>query len=384
MLHIVDKPAATEETALPLLLQAMQSLLWIKTPDDARRIAADLVTDLGGSVVPASSGTDDTLPLDISFGCGEPLLPSAPPVSVSRMLLERHLPSFVESGRRAIELVSRVDRLAENASIDVLTSLPNRRMLGRSLGRLGFGDTVIMIDLDHFKEVNDSLGHAAGDAVLRILGQTLLATARGRDAVGRYGGEEFVVILDEATDPNAFLDRLRQDWEMRRPHRVTFSAGIAPVGPDPSAALPAADRAMYRAKNAGRNQWAWASESDYSPRADDPDESPVPIRRPETEREPGFVAFSLLEVPAGGRDQLDAAFRDRLGAVDSWPGFRSIEVWADLADPSSYAMTSWWDTPEAFRAYMQSDDHRRSHDRIPAGETRPRPRQFRRFRVVAR
>ena len=74
---------------------------------------------------------------------------------------------------------------------------------------------------------------------------------------------------------------------------------------------------------------------------------------------------------------------ERLGLVDHWAGFRALEVWADLADPTQYAMVSWWDSPAEFQAYMQSDDHRRSHERIPTGSHRPRPVRFRRFRVVA-
>ena len=80
--------------------------------------------------------------------------------------------------RRAVEVGSQAGRLADDASIDSLTRLPNRRMLGRALGRLRTGDVVIMIDLDHFKRVNDTLGHDAGYLVLKALGATLLANVR--------------------------------------------------------------------------------------------------------------------------------------------------------------------------------------------------------------
>lgn len=99
--------------------------------------------------------------------------------------------------------------------------------------------------------------------------------------------------------------------------------------------------------------------------------------------DPTFVAVSDLVVPAAGRDELIEAFRARLGAVEGAPGFQRLEVWADQADPSAFTMVSWWDSREEFVDYMRSTDHRRSHDRIPGGESAPRPARFRRFSVVA-
>jgi heme-degrading monooxygenase HmoA len=96
-----------------------------------------------------------------------------------------------------------------------------------------------------------------------------------------------------------------------------------------------------------------------------------------------FVAFSEIAVPAAGRAQLDAAFADRLRAVDQWPGFRGLQVWADPADPGMLIMVSWWESHEFFAAYMGSADHRRSHARIPRGEHRPRARAFHRYEVIA-
>lgn len=367
--------AAGDSLALDQMLEATRALLWIATPTDARRAATDLVAMLGGQLVPAEAAGTEAIPIDLSFGDGSPVLPSAPSGSLARTLLERHLPSFAEDVRRALELTARADRLAEDASIDSLTRLPNRRMLGRALGRVQPGDVVIMIDLDHFKSVNDTLGHDAGDRVLSALGHTLRATVRGRDVIGRYGGEEFVVILTTDTDPDAFLTRVRRAWEADRPHPITFSAGIARVDTDPTATLKAADDALYVAKETGRDRWVWAGEVSAPP-------SLTPAApEPAT---PAFVALSLLRVPDGGQDALDAAFAHRLGLVDHWAGFRALEVWADLADPTQYAMVSWWDSPAEFQAYMRSDDHRRSHDRIPTGSHRPRPVKFRRFRVVAR
>jgi diguanylate cyclase (GGDEF)-like protein len=267
---IGDGDCADEHPLVPLgadvapsvVLNATRALLWIETAADASAVARELVEDLGGVTVAALASADGALPVDLSFGVGEPVLPAAPRSSVARMLLERHLPIFVRDAQRALELADQTSRLTVDASIDSLTGLANRRMLSRALGRLRPGDTVIMIDLDHFKAINDTVGHQEGDRVLRILGQTLAAHVRARDRVGRYGGEEFVVIASESR-PEPFLTRLRLEWEKARPYPVTFSAGIAPARPDPRRALDAADRAMYRAKASGRDQWQWATKEDY-------------------------------------------------------------------------------------------------------------------------
>ncbi|MEP6660005.1 MAG: antibiotic biosynthesis monooxygenase family protein [Acidimicrobiales bacterium] len=97
-----------------------------------------------------------------------------------------------------------------------------------------------------------------------------------------------------------------------------------------------------------------------------------------------FVVQSEIRVPVDGAAALEDAFRSRLGAVETAPGFRRLEVWADRADPGHYVMVSWWTSRAEFVAYMRSDDHARSHARIPGGEHRPHPIGVRRFGVVAR
>lgn len=243
------------------LLEATRALLWLEGPDEASRLAADLVHALGGDLVPARQAGPEALPVDVSFGAEEPMLPTAPRGAVRRRL-ERHLPGFVRDAHRAIELADRAIRLAEEAWLDPLTGVANRRLLGRRLGRLRPEDTVVVIDLDHFKEVNDTLGHEAGDEVLRALGGALTASARATDTVGRYGGEEFVVVLTGQAEP--FLRRFQAEWQARRPRPVTFSAGVAPGAPRTRAALQAADRALYRAKESGRDRWTWAVPEDYA------------------------------------------------------------------------------------------------------------------------
>jgi diguanylate cyclase (GGDEF)-like protein len=240
------------------VFDATRSLFRLRTGGSARRVAEHLVRELGGHLVPAGTDGPDVIPVDVSFGDGEPLLPAAAPGSAARALLERHLATFLLDARLVLQLSGQNELLAESASTDSLTGLPNRRMLERALGRLSVDDTVIMLDLDHFKQVNDTFGHVAGDAVLRAFGHVLGGTVRGRDNAGRFGGEEFMVILPSVEGADVFLGRLRAEWLTKRPFPVTFSAGIAASAGDPDETVRLADQALYQAKEAGRDQWIWA------------------------------------------------------------------------------------------------------------------------------
>jgi diguanylate cyclase (GGDEF)-like protein len=163
-------------------------------------------------------------------------------------------------------------RLRDQAAHDVLTGLYNRRYLEESLGREesrarrgGQPLGVMMIDIDNFKHFNDTLGHAAGDAVLRAIGRYLLSAARGEDIVSRYGGEEFMLVMAEAPLATVWerAEKLRRGvtqleiaYEGQRVGPVTVSVGIG-VFPDHGAngqeVLRVADAALYRAKQSGRN-----------------------------------------------------------------------------------------------------------------------------------
>jgi len=254
-----EMPAEPSYQVPSALHETTRSLLRLRTVGEARRIAEHLVRELGGWLVPADSDDPGVLPIDVSFGDGEPLLVAAPPGSAARTLLERHLASFLLDARQVLQLSERNERLAESASTDLLTGLPNRRMLDRALGRLSADDSVILLDLDHFKQINDNFGHAAGDEVLRVFGRVLRGTVRARDTVGRFGGEEFLIVLAPPGGADALLRRLRAQWLTERPFSVTFSAGIAASAGDPDETVRLADQALYRAKEAGRDQWVWAT-----------------------------------------------------------------------------------------------------------------------------
>lgn len=157
----------------------------------------------------------------------------------------------------------------EEAMTDPLTGLRNRRATDLFLERMcnataPFG--LLNLDLDYFKAVNDSLGHAAGDFVLESVGRILREQVRAEDCAARVGGDEFVVILPGRTDPhtltaiaNRIIDRLSQPMDFDgRPCRISASVGIVRsidfASPDAASVLAAADRALYAAKHAGRSQ----------------------------------------------------------------------------------------------------------------------------------
>ena len=149
------------------------------------------------------------------------------------------------------------DVLRRDARTDPLTTVGNRRDLEARMRLLAPGDSVVVVDLDHFKQLNDSRGHAYGDEVLRDFGALLGRSLRRGDHAARFGGEEFVLLLP-ATPTGAAVDvveRLREAWAAGG-GATTFSAGCATLDEVTSAqqALVAADAALYAAKDAGRDR----------------------------------------------------------------------------------------------------------------------------------
>lgn len=139
---------------------------------------------------------------------------------------------------------------------DDLTGLGNRRLADAMLDSLAPGDAVAMLDLDHFKEVNDEFGHQRGDELLHHLGEHLRVAVRGGDTVARFGGEEFVVVLrGAAPGARASIERLLDGWRATAP-LATLSAGLAVhvEGRSVSETLADADAALYVAKHAGRDR----------------------------------------------------------------------------------------------------------------------------------
>jgi two-component system cell cycle response regulator len=165
-----------------------------------------------------------------------------------------------------------VQKLAELSVTDELTALPNRRLLSQRLeeetmrsARSGRPFALLMIDLDHFKEVNDRHGHQVGDSVLRECAATLKECLRGSDLVARYGGEEFCVMLPDTSAHGARFaaERLRQAVAGLSAPVPTVSVGVAmsELGGSVDDLIRHADEALYQAKSAGRNRVAVYGES---------------------------------------------------------------------------------------------------------------------------
>jgi diguanylate cyclase (GGDEF)-like protein len=159
-----------------------------------------------------------------------------------------------------------------DATTDPLTGLLNRRALfdRHGAGVMGPTTAVLVFDIDHFKSINDSFGHAGGDLVLRVFAAELTANCRGSDTVARHGGEEFAMVLQEVMPGRAELvaGRIRKAFEAREIDvdgeiaRCTVSVGVAAGRAKPLAfdvMLSAADKALYAAKRAGRNRVELAS-----------------------------------------------------------------------------------------------------------------------------
>jgi diguanylate cyclase (GGDEF)-like protein len=149
-----------------------------------------------------------------------------------------------------------LEALAKANVTDDLTGLGNRRWANSLLDTLQDGDALAILDLDHFKQVNDTLGHNRGDEVLHDLGMFLRNATRGDDSVARYGGEEFVVVLRQApSGALEVIERLLADWRASGP-LATLSAGIAVKRPGQSwsTTFSQADAALYQAKETGRDR----------------------------------------------------------------------------------------------------------------------------------
>jgi diguanylate cyclase (GGDEF)-like protein len=191
--------------------------------------------------------------------------------------------AFGEELRPTLEVLARhvavslanarmVKRLEELATTDGLTGLLNKRALTetarqkmRSSERFKKSLSLIIGDIDHFKRVNDNYGHDVGDQVIKGFGEVLRRSKRETDAVGRFGGEEFVLVCEQTDEAGALLlaERIRQELEATTFHthsgplQVTCSLGVATfpqVGPDWEALFKATDEALYVSKKAGRNR----------------------------------------------------------------------------------------------------------------------------------
>ena len=191
--------------------------------------------------------------------------------------LLRTLAARLRGGNRILaHNLEQLETYRFHATVDALTGLFNRYWLHKMLARLmersrGVDDpmSLLMIDVDHFKGINDLHGHVAGDCTLRSVAAALRSALRPTDMIARYGGEEFAVLLPGAVRDVAreIAERLRvavrlapiSGLDGKELPSVTVSIGVAQIAPDmtsPDRFIDQADQALYRAKQAGRDQVA--------------------------------------------------------------------------------------------------------------------------------
>jgi diguanylate cyclase (GGDEF)-like protein len=256
--------ASGEEGAIPLLLAALVVVVVVGHDAWAR---AGMVATLWNGIAIAS--------LLLVFAHAAAL-----GVRLSRGLaLSESLRGSLEELNRNLEarIAERTATLERVAGTDPLTGVHNRRSLAllaeaerSGAHRQQHDFSLAIVDIDHFKEVNDTRGHGAGDMVLSRLASELASRVRAHDVIGRYGGDEFVVVLPYLGEDEAAgaAERFRQELAQisfpsaqGEPFRVTVSIGVATAGREESfeAVLKRADEALYAAKSAGRNRVARAA-----------------------------------------------------------------------------------------------------------------------------
>ena len=218
-----------------------------------------MITGKGNEVIASQiiqAGADDYIPKD----------------ALNEESLSRSIASTLEKARLRREVAEAQERMAEMATRDTLTGLYNRRFLMEALDRevarakrYKSDLTLCMIDLDHFKRVNDNFGHAAGDMVLAEIGDMLKRSFRKSDILSRYGGEEFAIIMPQVQEAEAreACERFRKmvashdfDHDALQ-FKITVSMGLASyqtlAEQSPLGLVTAADQTLYQAKDHGRN-----------------------------------------------------------------------------------------------------------------------------------
>lgn len=173
---------------------------------------------------------------------------------------------------RVVEQQKDLEQLRGRVGVDFLTELPNRQRLDEQMieymnraERYGQKFSILVLDIDHFKRINDEHGHTAGDRVLRAIAQLLAENKRASDFLARYGGEEFVLLLPETTLESAssiaekICERVRnRSFQFQTlPIRLTLSAGVGEVAPGRDTAeslFERVDKALYDAKDGGRDR----------------------------------------------------------------------------------------------------------------------------------
>lgn len=247
--------------------------------DKLRRIVADSLDDLAaadvelsrygesmrGNVGRLESGQQNVDVADILKGV---ILQTESLLETNQALQDQ----LSDSRQKTVVLGQELEKVREQASTDTLTGLANRQALAQAfeaaIAAADAGETcLLMLDIDHFKRVNDTHGHVVGDGVLALIAETLLGCCKGRDTVARYGGEEFSILLPRTPYDGALVlaEKIRahiaglhmvKSGTKESIGNITVSVGVARyrAGESLTDLVDRADRALYAAKNGGRNR----------------------------------------------------------------------------------------------------------------------------------
>ena len=260
ILELLARPRGTQEQSLLYELERMRSRHGAVFSRDALRVLLNLNYDPHEADRLWVAAVRHHQLLSAKLG-------RDPGIAVSLLDYFKNVLLVVQSPK-VIEISVFADMI-RHAVVDELTGLYNRRFLGRVVERdmaraveHGAPIAILVCDVDHFKMVNDTFGHPAGDQVLLTVARILLDHSRSQDATCRVGGEEFLVLAPDTTGKSAFLlaEKIRQavevtDFPVER--QVTMSFGVASFpefGPEFDKLLLAADGALYAAKDGGRNR----------------------------------------------------------------------------------------------------------------------------------
>ena len=232
----VDPRTGTVVVPTEVVAWATRDLLRAESAEEVAGIVAHAIDRLGGRVVPASLAEPDALPLDVSFGVSEPMLPTATAGTTAAQQLQRYLPGLVADARRAADTILRTDHLSADVATDPVTSLETRASFLRELDRLREHDAVVVVRLtvpEPAPGADDGL-----EEVVRTFAEHLRDRLHRGDHAARIEEDEFGVLLRAtgAAGTTVEVARLRSGWEDLRPD-VGLAIGAAPYRDSGTATL---------------------------------------------------------------------------------------------------------------------------------------------------